>query len=68
MTRAQAGTIIGTLLICSFEKLIEVPFVAKKRSARRGRDWRIIVFLILSALIVLTMILAYLPTALNIPT
>jgi hypothetical protein len=39
----------------------------KKKTPRRKRDWRIIVFLILSALIVLTMILAFLPSVLNVP-
>jgi predicted nucleic acid-binding Zn ribbon protein len=47
----------------------EVSFVAKKKKApRRKRDWRIIVFLILSIIIALTMILAFLPGLLNVPT
>jgi t-SNARE complex subunit (syntaxin) len=47
----------------------EVSFVAKKKKApRRKRDWRIIVFLILSIIIALTMILAFLPSLLNVPT
>jgi predicted nucleic acid-binding Zn ribbon protein len=33
----------------------------KRRKSSPRRDWRIILFLIISALIVLTMILAYLP-------
>ena len=49
--------------------LEEVSFVAKrKRAPRRKRDWRIIIFLILSALIALTMILAFLPGLMNVPT
>ena len=48
--------------------LKEALFVAKrKRAPRRKRDWRIIIFLILSALIALTMILAFLPSLLNVP-
>jgi predicted nucleic acid-binding Zn ribbon protein len=47
----------------------EASFVAKKKKApRRKRDWRIIVFLILSLIIALTMILAFLPGLLNVPT
>ena len=47
----------------------EVSFVAKKKKApRRKRDWRIVVFLILSIIIALTMILAFLPGLLNVPT
>jgi hypothetical protein len=46
----------------------EVSFVAKKKkAARQKRDWRIIVFLILSLIIALTMILAFLPGLLNVP-
>jgi predicted nucleic acid-binding Zn ribbon protein len=49
--------------------LEEASFVAKKKRApRRKRDWRIIVFLILSVLIALSMILAFLPGLLNVPT
>jgi predicted nucleic acid-binding Zn ribbon protein len=48
--------------------LEEASFVAKKKKApRRKRDWRIIVFLILSVMIALTMILAFLPTILSVP-
>jgi predicted nucleic acid-binding Zn ribbon protein len=49
--------------------LEEASFVAnkKKKAPRRKRDWRIIVFLILSVMIALTMILAFLPTILNVP-
>jgi hypothetical protein len=46
----------------------EVSFVTKKKAPRRKRDWRIIVFLILSIIIALTMILAFLPSLLNVPT
>jgi predicted nucleic acid-binding Zn ribbon protein len=49
--------------------LQEVLLVAKKKKApRRKRDWRIVVFLILSIIIALTMILAFLPGLLNVPT
>ena len=49
--------------------LEEASLVAKKKRApRRKRDWRIIVFLILSLLIALSMILAFLPGLLNVPT
>jgi uncharacterized membrane-anchored protein len=49
--------------------LEEASFVAKtkKKSPRRKRDWRVIVFLVLSVMIALTMILAFLPTILNVP-
>jgi predicted nucleic acid-binding Zn ribbon protein len=40
---------------------------ARKKAPRRKRDWRIVVFLILSLLIALTMILAFLPSILSVP-
>jgi len=40
----------------------------KKRAPRRKRDWRVIVFLILSIIIALSMLLAFLPGLLNVPT
>ena len=39
----------------------------KRKAPRRRRDWRIVVFLILSVIIALTMILAFLPGMFNIP-
>jgi predicted nucleic acid-binding Zn ribbon protein len=35
--------------------------MARKKTGRRNRDWRLTVFIIISLIIVLTMILAYLP-------
>lgn len=35
--------------------------MARKKSSRQKLDWRMTVFLIISAVIVLTMVLAYLP-------
>ena len=40
----------------------------KKKVVRRKRDWRIVVFVILSIILALSMILAFLPSLLNIPT
>lgn len=42
--------------------------MAKKKAPRRKRDWRIIVFLVLSIIIALSMILAFLPGLMNVPT
>lgn len=39
---------------------------AKRKAPRRKRDWRVIVFLILSVIIALTMVLAFLPSVLNL--
>jgi hypothetical protein len=39
---------------------------AKRKAPRRKRDWRIVLFLILSIIIALTMVLAFLPSVLNL--